>query len=126
MADIDDTIDLHCVEDFLPTMPAVSGRVALAQRVARRLTTRRGQIPYWPEFGYDVREALLSKRDPKRIASDIEAECEKDEQVEKAQADVNIVGTECTIALTIADANGPFEFTLTIGQARVVLSDLLE
>jgi hypothetical protein len=126
MADIDDTIDLYCVDDFLPTMPAVSGRVALAQRLCRRLTTRRGQIPWWPEFGYDIRNALLSKQDPQRIAAEVEAECEKDEQVLDVRAKVTIEGTSATLLLFVADADGPFEFTLTISQAAVQLSGLLE
>jgi hypothetical protein len=126
MADIDSTIDLYGVEDFLPTMPAVSGRVALAQRLARRLTMKRGQFPWWPNDGYDIRNALLSKREPHRIAADVEEECEKDEQVEAVKATLTVEGTNATLRLLVADADGPYEFTMTISEAKVSLGPLLE
>lgn len=123
---IDDTIDVHCTDDFLATMPSVRGRTALAQRLLRRLTTPRGRFIYWPDFGYDVRTALLSKKSPDQIGSDVEAECLKDEQVEQVTATVSIDGTSADIQLAVTDADGEFEFTLTIGQAATTLSDLLE
>lgn len=126
MADIDDTIDVHCVDDFLPTMPTVRGRVALAQRLTRRLTTRRGQIPYWPEFGYDIRDALLSKKDPQRIESDVEDECGKDEQIEAVKATLTMVGTSGDLLIQGSDADGPFEFTMPIKDAVISLGALLE
>lgn len=126
MSDLNDTIDVHCVDDFLPSMPAVSGHVALAQRLARRLTTPRGRLPYWPEFGYDLRQVLLSKRSPHVVAAAVEAECLKDEQVESVEATLSVVGTAMILVLAVADAGGPFEFTLTITEAAATLSDLLE
>lgn len=123
---IDDTIDVHCDTDFLPTMPSVRGRLALAQRLLRRLTTPRGRFIYWPDFGYDVRTALLSKKSPDQIASDVEAECLKDEQVEHITATVVTGGASAEIRLAVADADGEFEFTMSIDQARATLSDLLE
>lgn len=123
---IDDTTDVHCTDDFLPTMPVVRGRVALAHRLVRRLTTPRGRFVYWPDFGYDVRTALLSKKPPDQIGSAIEAECLKDEQVEHVAATVVLDGAAARIRLAVVDADGEFEFTLTIDQARATLSDLLE
>lgn len=123
---VDATIDVHCTDDCLPTMPTVRGRLALAQRLLRRLTTPRGRFVYWPDFGYDVRTALLSKKTPDQIGSDVEAECLKDEQVEQVTATVTINGTGASIRLAVADADGEFEFTLTIDQARATLSELLE
>lgn len=123
---LDATIDVYCIDDFLPTMPAIRGREALMHRLARRLTTPRGRFIYWPDFGYDIRTALLSKKTPDQIANDVEAECLKDEQVEQVVATVSIDGTAAVIRLAVADADGPFEFTLTITEARATLSDLLE
>lgn len=123
---LDDTIDIDGVEDFAPTLPIARGRRALANRIARRLITPRGRFLYWPEFGFDVRTALLSKMDPRTIAQEIEAECLKDEQVAQARSLVTVVETTARIRLQLVDDVGPFEFTLTIDEARVVLSDLLE
>jgi hypothetical protein len=126
MPDLDPTVDVDCVDDFKATMPSVRGREALAQRLARRLTTPRGRFLYWPEFGYDVRTALLSKKRPEQIAIDIESECLKDEQVAQARADVTVVERTATIRISVMDDAGPFEFTLTIDEARAQLSELLE
>jgi hypothetical protein len=123
MADIDSTIDVHGLGDFLPTMPAVAGREALVQRLVRRLTTPRGRFIFWPNFGWDVREALLSKAQPSVVATNVQLECEKDEQVESCVAEVtrDAAGNNF-LKVTVTDADGPFEFTMTISQAGQFLN----
>lgn len=123
MADIDDTIDVHCLDDFLPTMPSVSGRTALVHRLVRRLTTKTGRFPFWKDFGFDLRDALLSKASPGFITSQVQIECLKDEQVATCSARLQETGRgafKLTISLT--DASGPFEFTMDIHTATQELN----
>lgn len=127
MADIDSTVDLHCVTDFLPHMPTVSGRTALAHRLARRLTTPRGRFPFWPDFGTDLRQYLLTKASPSQIAAAAEAECMKDEQTESVEVTVSqldLVKRDLSIDISVTDAAGPFAFTLTITDAAATLVGL--
>lgn len=125
---LDETIDIHCVADFLPHMPEVSGPTALAHRSTRRLTMPRGIWDWAPDDGTDMRAFLLSKVPPRRIARDALLEVEKDEQV--ASVDTSVVQTNKDIALALTitpeDADGPFDFTLTIDEATAKISDLVQ
>lgn len=120
---IDATIDIACVEDFLPDMPTVSGRVALMHRLARRLQTQRGRFKWWPNFGTDLRIFLLSKAPPAAIAAAADAECRKDEQVKNVTTSVEVLdsGRRLHLTIQVTDAAGPFAFTLTITQATATL-----
>jgi len=123
---IEGTIDVFCVEDFLPDMPPVSGRTACAHRLARRLTTSRGRFPWWPNFGTDLRQYLLGKATPQAIASAAESECLKDEQVDsvRVRAEVQNSGRRIHLAIEVTDAEGPYVFTLTITDAAATLIQL--
>lgn len=126
MAELD-TVDLFGATDFLPHMPPVRNRVALLHRLQRRLSTRRGRIPWWPEFGTDLREFLLSKGSAKRIAAAAVNECKKDEQVEDASAinvSTNSDGRTVYLMVAITDSEGPLTFTLEITDAAVTLIPL--
>jgi hypothetical protein len=127
--DLDPTVDIAGIDDFDPHMPTVSGRMALLHRLGRRLTTPRGRFIYWPDFGTDLRQYLLSKTPPSRIAAATEAECVKDEQVESVDVTVSNIdyGTRTlTISCEVTDADGPFDFTLTISEAAATLVTLQE
>jgi hypothetical protein len=108
-------------------MPEVRGRVALAHRLARRLTTPRGRFRFWPNFGTDMRRYLLSKVPSSQISQDAAQECEKDEQVESVIVRVQHVDfdqRELSLDIEIIDAEGPFTFTMSISDARVSLIGL--
>ena len=123
LSKIEGTVDIFCVEDMRPDMPQVSGRTACAHRLARRLTTPRGRFPWWPKFGSDLRQYLLSKATPEAIASAAESECLKDEQVDsvKVRAEVQDSGRRIHLVIEVTDAAGPYVFTLTITDAAANL-----
>ncbi len=124
---LDDTVDIHCVDDFLPHMPEVRGRLALVHRLARRLTTERGRFKFWPNYGTDIRKFLLAKVQPERVAQEVEDECIKDEQVESVEVLVvepDLATRTMTITISVRDAAGPFVFTLTISEAKATLISL--
>lgn len=106
-------------------MPMVSGRTALAQRLARRLTTPRGKCTFWPNFGTDMRVFLLSNATPATIARAAQLECVKDEQVEEAAVTVTALDDgSMTLDISITDSDGPWTFTLAIDQAANTLIQL--
>lgn len=126
---IDGTIDIYCIDDFLPNMPTVKGHEALCQRLIRRITTRRGQLPFWPDDGYDVRDALLSKKRPHDIAAAVAAECRKDEQIQgggsiNVSAELSSDGKTLTLAFEAVAGETPFTFTLLVDDAAVSLVSL--
>lgn len=124
MADIDATIDVDCDEDFKPDMPTVSGRVALGQRLKRRLTTKTGRWPFAaPDDGFDLLGVLLSKTTIGWIEDQVQIQCLKDEQVETAIATISTTGPNSyDLSVALTDADGPFELTMDINTATEELN----
>lgn len=123
---IENTTDVWCIDNFLPHMPEIRGRVALGHRLARRLTTPRGRVPWWPNDGTDLRQYMLSHASPSAIAQAAKAECLKDEQVEDVKVTVEVLdsGRAMNLLLEVTDAAGPFTFTLNITDAAAKLIGL--
>lgn len=113
------------VPDLDPTFAPVSGRLALAQAIARRLTTRRGELAWIgddPGYGDDVRELLGEDAGPRaefQAAQRIEAQCLADERVRAARATVTITRGRLVAAVQLTDADGPFRLTLAISAVGV-------
>jgi hypothetical protein len=126
LSKIENTVDVWCLDDFLPHMPEVRGRIALAHRLVRRWTCPRGRIPWLPNDGTDLRQYLLSHARPADIAQAAKSEALKDEQVEDIQITVEVLdsGRQLNLAIEVTDADGPFVFTLNITEARVTLIGL--
>lgn len=115
------------VPDLDPMFGLVSGRAALAQAIARRLTTRRGLLEWIgddPEYGHDVREYLGEDVGPRAefvIASRVQAECLKDERVRAAQVTATLTSGRLTLSIKLTDADGPFRLTLAVTGVTVEL-----
>jgi phage baseplate assembly protein W len=141
--------DLAGVDDLSPAMTEVSGRVALAQSLARRLITPRGALIYDVNYGYDLNQwvnADVSQADIAQIQGYVRQEMLKDQRVISAQVSSQYVGpTQVTVAQTaivadpnpyptgvivlniqIQDSNGPFTLTATISstEAQVIITSL--
>lgn len=123
---IENTTDVWCLDDFLPHMPEIRGRTALAHRLARRWTCPRGRIPWLPNHGTDLRQFMLTHASPSAIAQAAKAEALKDEQVEDIQIAVEVLdsGRQLELRPEVTDADGPFTFTLTITEATLTLIGL--
>lgn len=123
MAEIDKTIGFWSLGDFRPQMPLVSGRTALIHRLVVRLQTPRGRFPWWPNFGTDIAAFLLTKSPASAVASAVESECLKDEQVSDITARVAFSSDRRSmrIQIEIFDSEGPFTFTLGVEQAKLEL-----
>jgi hypothetical protein len=126
MGTLAETRDLACVTDLTPEMREVTGVVALIHRLARRLQTPRGRFPWWPNFGLDVTQYLLSKTPAWRIQRDIEDECLKDEQCLgcRVRVDQSRDGREMTLTIGIETEEGDYVFTMSVTQAAATLVSL--
>lgn len=124
--DIDATVGLYSLGDFKPTMPTIRGTVALVHRLCLRLSTPRGRFKWWPNFGTNMAQYLLSKIPPTQIAAAAIAECKKDEQVKQATCTATLSdgGRRLQLELQIVASSGPFTFSLSITQAKLELISL--
>ncbi len=114
--------DISCYPDLSANDVLVSGLVALAQRIARRLTNPRGAWFWAPNECTDVRaylnEALTSDAQAS-IKAAVEREALREETVATANADVTVnpltaQGQSVTIHLTGTTSAGPFQFVLAV------------
>lgn len=129
MGNLAETRDLALDGDMRPHAPDSLGTRAVAERLRRRLTTKRGTMPWWPEYGTDIRQHLLSKVPTWRIAKDVEFELLKDEQVQALSVGVELRDNGRRIRLTISvvcSATKNFRFTMDITQAAGSLVALQE
>lgn len=112
--------DFACAFDLDPQMSEVSGRRALIECIARRLQTPHGGLWYDDDYGYDVRQFLSAPVIASgELASNVEAEAEKDERVSSASCRVSFNGKTLLIKLEIADSAGPFSFVLAVSDVTV-------
>jgi len=116
--DINTPVDADGVIDLDPTFTLVSGRLALVQALARRITTERGTLAWIgddPEYGEDVRAFLGDDIEPRSsfvVSSRVERELLRDERVRGARVAAQIASGRLTINGQVSDASGPFRFTL--------------
>jgi phage baseplate assembly protein W len=117
-------IDIACVSDIDPGWQLVSGRPALAQALARRLSTPRGGLFYARTYGYDLRQwinADISDVDVFAIQATVEAECERDPRVRRASAVVlfSPASQSMRVSIAVVDADGPFDLVLAVSAVTV-------
>lgn len=115
-------IDFSALPDLNFTLQ--SGVKNLAEAIARRLITPRGQLFYDPNYGLDVRQYLneaLTDEIRYEIETLVAAECEKDERV--LAADVRVLNGETArniqLAISLETAEGPFALVIDIGAVTV-------
>ncbi len=104
-------------------------RIVMAEALARRLTTIRGQLFYAPNDGWDLRQlvnAALSSGDLQSLQGTIQQECLKDPRVQIATVQLTTSGSIVSIVINASGAAGPFEivFTLATVNGSVVVTGL--
>lgn len=128
MADTDFGMGNDAVTDIPLKHRYVSGLKNLGNGIARRLSTPRGSLPYAPDTGFDLRDALNDGQTLAKLAAyeaAITHECEKDERVQAATVTVdtsNIISTgllKVTIVLQTAD--GPFKLVLAVSKLTITI-----
>lgn len=117
--------DVFAVTDLDPGFRLVSGRLAHAQAIARRLATPRGDLERIgddPDYGSDLRQFVGDDVGPRvvfEVASLVEREALKDERTLSATATVTFAGGALMVALRITDAAGPFSLVLAVSDVTV-------
>jgi hypothetical protein len=115
-----------------PYFRKVTGNLAVAHALARRLITSTGTLS-WTSDGYDIRRLLndgipANTRGPLlAIAAFIRAECRKDERVADASVDVSVGGEsrdQLVIAIDVTTADGPFRLVLLAKNGLVSILSL--
>lgn len=123
---IDFGTDLKCGDDLDPAMGEVSGIDLMRQVVRHRLTTRRGSLLRYPDYGIDVRDLLSEGVDDDALAqipATIDAELAKDERILSSTtvAEWNEATGKLTLTITITLAEGPFDLVLSVDRVTVEL-----
>lgn len=129
MTTIATPVDADGVVDLDPAFGLVSGRLALAQAIARRITTRAGllaRIGDDPAYGIDVRESLGADTDTDTddrtafaIAAEVQAEVMLDERVRGADVSAALADGVVILTILLADAIGPFRLVLAVSAVTV-------
>lgn len=119
-------VDISFLSDLDPNFTLVSGFACLGQDLAHRFETPRGGLFYDGNYGTDIRGRLNEALSPKgqtKLASDIQAECMKDERVLACTARVQLATATSTLTVTISvnTAAGPFQFILGVTSVSVTL-----
>jgi len=115
--------DFSCTDDFTPDLALSSGRLCVAQAIARRLITPRGGLIGDPNYGYDLTQFInddLSTPDLARIVAGIVAECNKDERVDAASASLVVTHAGVlVVTITLEDSVGPFALVLSVTASNI-------
>ncbi len=122
---IDYGTDLDCVTDIASDGRTVTGRMVVAQAIARRWSTPRGRLIGDPNYGFDLTQFLnadMSPRDLAAMRAGAEAEALKDERVERCDVTASIDSDGVmTIIGSLSDADGPFELTVSVSSVSLQL-----
>jgi hypothetical protein len=120
-------VDFSCIEDIDSSLSVISdANEILAQSVVRRLTTERGSLFYDLNYGFDVRgffNAALSASEAATLERAIADECEKDERIVSATAQVRFSSAtrEMVIKLELESVYGTTPLTLTVDRVSVTI-----
>ncbi len=123
------TSDISCIKDFVSDGRVVTGRLVVAEAIARRLWTPRGRLIDDPNYGLDVPGYInqdMSSQDVAALQVLIEQECRKDERVVSA-AVVLALATNgiATLTIDLTTSAGPFKLTLAVGETTYSVLSVL-
>lgn len=113
---------LSCVFDLDGGM--VTGRLALAQELARRSITPRGTNIVDRDYGEDVTDLLGGRPSAAQLsmtAANLTAQYRADDRVQDAAVEVQYFNGVILIGATITDGDGPFPLTLSVSEAGAKL-----
>jgi hypothetical protein len=116
--------DFSGVEDIDFSLSIVTGRVALAQSLARRLRTRTGLLLDDPSYGDDMRQLVGSTIGDDEIIQRVTAQCLADERVEDVEVIVLRTGNTIDLTIIIDDGDGPFRMVVAVSASTVELLEV--
>lgn len=116
--------DLSCVTDLTLDMAQVTGRVALAQAIARRWQTPRGGLIDDPNYGYPLSDLLnddVSSGDLAKAQAGAAAEALKDERVLACKVSLVLNAGVLVVTASITDAAGPFTLVASVTEITTTI-----
>lgn len=120
--------DLSCVDDLTPQMQVVSGLRLVAEAIARRLQTGRGELIDDPLYGYDLTAQLNNDVDPSdigRINAAVTNECKKDTRIKEAVTSAVLTEAgELRVTISLLTGLGPFKLVVTADKFRVGITSI--
>jgi hypothetical protein len=107
--------DISGITDVDASLSTVGGRLALAQRVLRRMSTQRGSLIASPLYGFDLQSCIGSMLPVSAINQRVGEQVLLEPEIEDAAVDAtfNAKTGELTVDINVVDADGPFDLTLT-------------
>lgn len=107
--------------DLDPAMREQSGERALADAIVRRLTTPRGGLPDFPQYGFDVTTLIGRSLPSNQIAQLVLEQVRLEEEVLEASLDLvtSDDGSTITMNLKIESGDGPFDLTVSVSALEV-------
>lgn len=107
-------IDIAGVEDVDLFLSFADPKLAAAQAVARSLTHAPGRLWWAPESGHDLKQHLNAFAEPERIATEVQAQCEREERVASAQVEASLLGDELRLTINLILEQDSSKVTLTV------------
>lgn len=121
-------IDIRCLVDLDPGFSLISGPNCLAQDLAHRFATQRGQLLYDTDYGRPINQ-LLNEGIPVSnpgvatlVAKNLEAEALKDDRVSTCSVQITFNDAAKSMAATIAVGTATGDFSLVVGITALSVS----
>lgn len=107
--------DISGITDVDASLSTVGGRLALAQRCLRRLSTKRGSLIGSPLYGFDLQSCIGSMMPVSVVNQRVGEQILLEPEVEDASvaSTFDAVTGELVVEIEVVDADGPFDLTLT-------------
>ena len=119
--------DFGGVDDIDNNLTPVSGRLCLAQAIARRWITDPGELFYAPDYGAGLLRYVSGSTDNvSTLPARLENEARKDERVEDCKVSVDLVNETLRVDGRIIDAVGPFNLVLILSASAPLTLEVLD
>lgn len=105
--------DFSGVSDLNWALSTVSGRIALAQAILRRLRTRPGELVTDTTYGFCVRDQIGASPNTIEVSQGVLAQVVAEEEIQDADVDTVYEDEELRVKIYAVDSEGPFDLTLT-------------
>jgi hypothetical protein len=105
--------------------PWVTGRLALAKSLARRLMQPANSLKYWPGYGEDIGALVESNASMDDIRMYVERQFEREPRISRSTVTpTQDSDGEVRLYCVITDSDGTFETVMSASQAAVKLVSL--
>lgn len=121
---VDFGTDISSTPDLDPTFTLICGNRVVGEAITRRLTTPRGTLAFYPDYGIDIRLWLNESMDAATLAEcaqAVETECKKDERINSIKSEVSFIYAtgRLQISLAVTTSDGPFRLVLEVSKLSV-------